>query len=51
MTEQRRWFVGIDWARDSHHVRLLDELGHEPREDAALAFREVEAWCGHGAMS
>jgi transposase len=32
MTEQRRWFVGIDWARDSHHVRLLDELGQDVAE-------------------
>ena len=27
MTDQRRWYVGVDWASESHHVFLTDDVG------------------------
>jgi transposase len=27
MSEEIRWFVGLDWARDEHHACLLDDEG------------------------
>jgi transposase len=29
MSEQRQWFAGVDWASESHHVRLTDSAGHD----------------------
>jgi len=27
MTNGRRWYVGVDWASESHHVFLTDAAG------------------------
>jgi len=27
MTDERRWYVGVDWASESHHVFLTDDVG------------------------
>lgn len=27
MTDERRWFAGVDWASETHHVFLTDERG------------------------
>jgi transposase len=32
MTEQRRWFVGVDWASRAHHVRVDDDQGRSVGE-------------------
>jgi transposase len=29
MTDQRRWYAGVDWASESHHVFLTDHEGHK----------------------
>jgi transposase len=32
MTDQRQWYVGVDWASDSHHVFLTDADGRKIAE-------------------
>jgi transposase len=32
MTDQRRWYVGVDWASNSHHVFLTDAHGEKIAE-------------------
>ena len=32
MTDQRHWYVGVDWASDSHHVFLTDADGRKIAE-------------------
>ena len=32
MTDQRQWYVGVDWASDSHHVLLTDADGRKIAE-------------------
>ena len=27
MIDERRWYAGVDWASESHHVFLTDENG------------------------
>ncbi|MFO1083335.1 MAG: hypothetical protein U1E21_02125 [Reyranellaceae bacterium] len=29
MNRARQWYAGVDWARDSHLVRLIDEQGRD----------------------
>jgi transposase len=48
MTDQRRWYVGVDWASESHHVFLTD---HDGRKIAERSFKhggeglaEMVAW-------
>jgi transposase len=36
MSDQARWFVGIDWARVEHRVCLLDGEGHRVAERSAV---------------
>jgi transposase len=48
MEEVRNWFVGVDWASETHHVCLLDAHGHKvgersfPHDGAGLA--EMADW-------
>lgn len=32
MNEARHWFAGVDWARQTHHVRLTDDSGEDVGE-------------------
>ncbi len=32
MDEERNWFVGVDWASETHHVCVLDAEGHKVGE-------------------
>ncbi len=32
MDERRNWFVGVDWASETHHVCVLDAGGHKVGE-------------------
>ena len=32
MTDQRHWYVGVDWPSDSHHVFLTDTDGRKIAE-------------------
>lgn len=32
MNAHRTWFAGVDWARQTHHVRLTDDAGHDVGE-------------------
>jgi transposase len=41
MTDRRQWYVGVDWASDSHHVFLTDADG---RKIAERVFKH----CGEG---
>jgi hypothetical protein len=34
MSEQRRWYAGVDWASESHHVFLTDDEGRKIGERA-----------------
>jgi hypothetical protein len=27
MADERRWYAGVDWASESHHVFLTDDRG------------------------
>jgi hypothetical protein len=29
MTDQRKWYAGVDWASASHHVVLTDDEGQK----------------------
>lgn len=48
MNARRCWFAGVDWARQSHHVRLTDEQGQDvgerifPHGGAGLA--DMASW-------
>lgn len=32
MTDQRKWYAGVDWASASHHVVLTDDEGQKVGE-------------------
>jgi transposase len=32
MSETKRWYAGVDWASESHHVRLIDQDGRDISE-------------------
>ena len=34
---EKRGYAGVDWASDSHHVRLLDEAGRDLGERICMA--------------
>jgi len=43
--EDRRWFVGIDWASETHHVRISDGRGRKAGERIfAMAARAWPTW-------
>jgi transposase len=48
MNTQRRWFAGVDWARESHHVRLTDEHGNDVGEriftHGGAGLAEMASW-------
>ena len=29
MEDERNWFVGVDWASETHHVRVSDARGRK----------------------
>ncbi len=45
---QERWYAGVDWASESHHVRLIDDEGHDIGErifeHAGQGLAEMVAW-------
>ena len=48
MSDQKRWYAGVDWASESHHVRLIDEQGRDIGEKifkhAGEGLAEMAAW-------
>ena len=34
MEDERNWFVGVDWASETHHVRVSDARGRKLGERA-----------------
>src|SRR5260370_25692729 len=48
MNDQKRWSAGVDWASESHHVRLIDEQGRDIGEKifkhAGEGLAEMAAW-------
>lgn len=48
MTDQQRWYAGVDWASQSHHVFLADAAGHRIGErtfrHAGEGLAEMAAW-------
>ena len=48
MNDQGRWYAGVDWASESHHVRLIDEEGRDIGErifkHAGEGLAEMAAW-------
>jgi transposase len=48
MTDQRQWYVGVDWASESHHVFLIDADGRKIAErvfkHGGEGLAEMAAW-------
>ena len=48
MEDERNWFVGVDWASETHHVRLWDAKGRKVGERAfahgGQGLAEMVAW-------
>ncbi len=48
MEQQRNWFVGVDWASETHHVCVLDSLGDKLGErgftHGGAGLAEMAAW-------
>ena len=48
MNEQRRWYAGVDWASESHHVFLTDDEGRKIGEKifkhGGEGLAEMAAW-------
>ena len=48
MTNERRWFAGVDWASESHHVFLTDragtKLGEKIFKHGGEGLAEMAAW-------
>jgi transposase len=48
MTEQRRWYAGVDWATESHHVFLTDsngrKIGEKIFKHGGEGLAEMAAW-------
>jgi hypothetical protein len=48
MIDQRRWYAGVDWASQSHHVFLTDADGRRTGEKifkhSAEGLAEMAAW-------
>jgi hypothetical protein len=48
MEDERRWFVGVDWASQTHHARVLDArgrtLGERSFTHGGEGLAEMVAW-------
>ncbi len=48
MEQQRNWFVGVDWASETHHVCVLDahgdKLGERGFTHGGAGLAEMAAW-------
>jgi transposase len=48
MNDRKRWYGGVDWASESHHVRLIDEAGGDIGESifkhSGCGLAEMAAW-------
>lgn len=48
MTDQRRWYAGVDWASESHHVFLTDDggakIGEKIFKHSGEGLAEMAAW-------
>lgn len=48
MTDERRWYAGVDWASESHHVCLTDDagtkLGEKIFKHGGEGLAEMAAW-------
>ena len=48
MSDRKRWYGGVDWASESHHVRLIDDQGRDVGErifkHAGEGLVEMVAW-------
>ena len=40
MTDQKQWYVGVDWASESHHVVLTDGDGRKIGERVETAVQK-----------
>src|SRR5271169_6885886 len=54
MTEQR-WYAGVDWASESHHVFLTDSAGRKTGEKifkhSGEGLAEMAAWAARAASA
>ena len=48
MNQQRRWYAGVDWASESHHVFLTDDegrkIGEKVFKHGGERLAEMAAW-------
>lgn len=48
MSEERRWYVGVDWGSEEHHVWLTDgagiKLGERRFQHGGEGLAELAAW-------
>jgi hypothetical protein len=48
MTDERRWYAGVDWASESHHVLLTDGdgrmIGEKIFKHSGEGLAEMAAW-------
>jgi hypothetical protein len=48
MTDERRWYAGVDWASESHHVLLTDgdgrKIGEKIFKHGGEGLAEMAAW-------
>ena len=48
MTDERRWYAGVDWASESHHVFLTDDngrrIGEKIFKHSGEGLAEMAAW-------
>ena len=48
MTDERRWYAGVDWAGESHHVLLTDgdgrKIGEKIFKHGGERLAEMAAW-------
>jgi transposase len=48
MTDERRWYAGVDWASESHHVLLTDgdgrKIGEKIFKHSGEGLAEMAAW-------
>jgi transposase len=48
MTDQRRWYAGVDWASENHHVRITDgggrDIGEKLFRHGGEGLAEMAGW-------
>jgi hypothetical protein len=44
MEDERNWFVGVDWASKTHHVRVSDAKGRKVGEPLRMAAKGWLRW-------